>query len=214
MILFHPNTSIIELKTNVDFIEKYELVDSVNDYFNKLILIPGTEIYERSDTEEWSFKHPIINSVFCNGVKYIEKLDEIINSSKLHLSKHSDLITELAEKLIVNASYKRLILYKLKELIGYDSYNIKLSTTSKFILCPRLTFEKKNKVMICKNYSTGFIYELDSIFINVINELNQKNIFEFMNEIEETFIEDTDGTQRLIGIVMNLLFKQVLLIQY
>jgi radical SAM superfamily enzyme YgiQ (UPF0313 family) len=84
MILFYPDLTLEELCRDMDAIEKYDLVECIQDIFNRLRFIPGTPLNPSPDEIPYDFDDPRVRRAYSSVDEYqARKLECRIRSEKL-----------------------------------------------------------------------------------------------------------------------------------
>lgn len=178
LILFHPDVTIEELIFNVKEIEKLDIVYEIENLYNALILIPGIKMNVTNQKKEWKYKEKQICHIHKACLEYKEQLDKYCKDFSLSMIDYKTLFE-------LNAFLKWYELDRLKELLGLPVQSKKIEKESVFILNSRIGIQMEGKTGRCINEETGVVFQVDNILIEVLNYINNRNVFWIIEDIKK-----------------------------
>lgn len=205
LILFHPNVSIEELIFNIKEIEKLNIVYYIENLYNKLILIPGTKMNITTKKKEWEYRDKQICDIYNACVEYKVQLEE--NSKD-----YSALKINYKSLFELNAFYKLYEFNKLKELLGLSIQNKEIRKNDIFVLNSRIRFHMKGKIGDCINEEIGCVFQIDSMLIEVINYIKNKQVLWIIEDIKEVKNKYEFEKSKIVELICFLLKNRLVLI--
>lgn len=178
LILFYPEVSLEELIFNIKEIEKLEIIYYIENLYNALILIPGTQMNMSTQKKEWKFLSKEVEDIYRECMRFREELNDIMNCFDILKSEYKLLFE-------TNAYYKKYELNKLKQLLNLPTKKAQISKESIFYLNPRIAVEKEQEMYHCINEETGIVIQIDENIEKMMDYIKDKNIFSVIDDIGE-----------------------------
>ncbi len=191
LILFHPETSINELKENIKKIEMYNLANKIENIYNYLRLIPGTALNPTTQNKLWHFENIQAERIFKKCMEYESKQckkikayssDININNIYNNLDDFSNLLYYLNNEKEMKFLFLKKILHlsnDFDEIMECDKINLLFKYNSN----SNLTFRKEEGIFEFYNKETGLIYNLNETIIRQKEIIKNRTIAEIVKQL-------------------------------
>lgn len=220
LILFHPDTSLNEMRINLENIENLKLPNCIDNIFNALILIPGTRMNPSTEKECWEFQDENIKLIFKRCIRWEQFFIQIKNNLKLFLHKDNNIKGKICFILQFYHDYKLHKFNYLKKQLNFTDKTLKIRNFSE-IKNLKFIINKNTKITDIQqtynqgiNFDTGLIYHLNNTSIVLLNELKNNSFESFILQIECGILSSNSNYfYEILECVIQLLESKFLIIK-